>query len=98
MYRERIILHTKDGTGATTLELLKACAAMWDKQKMSKARVLRNVSGQQGTFIFERDYESHDKFFEAHKKMTSSDEFQKWFPNFRDTMDIGEQEYLEIAA
>ena len=97
MYRERIILRTKYGTGGQTMELLKRVNEISVRHGAPKGRILQGVSGQQGTFVFERDFESYDKFFEVHSKLTSSEAFRKWFPDFQATMDYGVQEYYNIV-
>ena len=96
MYRERIILNTKYSTGGQTAELLKKVNEISVRQGAPKARILQGVSGRQMTFVFERDFESFDDFFAAHEKLTSSEEFSQWWPDFQATMDHGAQEYYTI--
>lgn len=96
MYRERIILNTKYGTGGQTSELLKKVNEISESHGAPKGRILQNVSGRQGTFVFEREFESLDEFFAVHAKLTSSEEFRQWFPDFQATLDHGAQEYYTI--
>ena len=96
MYRERIILYTNYSNGGQTAELLKSVNEISVRQGAPKARILQGVSGRQMTYVFERDFESFDDFFDAHDRLVSSDEFRQWFPNFQATMDHGAQGYYTI--
>ncbi len=96
MYRERIVLQTRYGAGAKAVELLKKINEMSAKHGAPKAQIFQGVSGRQGTFIFEREFDSFDQFIQTHRKLTSSDEFRQWFPEFQAAMDFGAQEYFTV--
>ena len=97
MYRERIILQAKYGTVGQMVDLLKKVNEISIRQGAPKGRILQGVSGRQGTVVFERDFESFDQFFVTHKKLTASDEFRQWFPDFQSKMDHGVQEYYTVV-
>lgn len=96
MYRERIILNTSYNSGGETAELLKKVNEISVSQGLPKARILQNISGRQLTYVYERDFDSFDKFMEAHNNLVNSEEFRQWFPDFQATMVDGSQEYYTI--
>ena len=96
MFRERIILNTKYSHGGQTGELLRNVNEISVRQGAPKACILQSVSGRQMTYVFERDFESFDDFFDAHNKLVNSEEFRQWFPDFQAAMDHGAQEYYTI--
>ncbi|MBM3924605.1 MAG: hypothetical protein FJ320_01245 [SAR202 cluster bacterium] len=96
MYRERIVLHTRYGASVKAVEMLKKINEMSAKYGAPKAQILQGVSGRQGTFIFEREFDSFDQFIQTHRRLTGSDEFRQWFPEFQAIMDFGAQEYFTL--
>jgi hypothetical protein len=98
MYLERIVVNVKYGSNAQMAEVLKRLNEDSIRQGVPKAHFLQSISGRQGTFVIEREYESYDQYSAARKEQTSSKEFRTWYQDFYVLVDYASNEYFNILA